>query len=219
VLITGVSVCISTSGSCSDPLLTTLLPAVVGAVLGFGGSLLLRRGEREWQLSRDRFVREMQVVKPLDDALVETQLRITGVAVEEGQSRWDLAHREWENGWVRLTPHLADAELEERYKAVGTILTELRLRDDQDGLHAGSPVMIAMRAIGNGRLALAYWLRGDPLPPASFPSSQETIELLGEGDPTPLAADAPLRQWMQTHEQPPWRPLESRRRWLLGRRR
>jgi hypothetical protein len=219
VLVTAVSVCITTSGSCSDPLLTTLLPAalgaVLGAVLGFGGSLLLRRGEREWQRSRDSFARELQVVKPLDEALVETQLRVTGAGVQEGQSRWEAAHREWENGWVRLTPHLTDDELEDRYKAVGTILTELRLRnsDQDDGLHAGSPVMIVMRAIGNARLALAYWLRGNQLPPASFPSSQQTIELLGQGDPRPLAADAPLRRWLAEHDQPPWRPEQPRRWW------
>jgi hypothetical protein len=107
----------------------------------------------------------MQVVTPLDEALVETQRRVSGVGVSEGESRWDLAHQEWETGWVRLTPHLADGELEERYRVVGTILTELRLREDaDDGLHAGSPVMIVMRAIGNARIALAYWLRGDALP-------------------------------------------------------
>jgi hypothetical protein len=65
-----------------------------------------------------------------------------------------------------------------------------------------------MRAIGNARLALAYWLRGDPLPPASFPSSKETIALLGHGDPRPLAADGSLRTWLAQHEQPPWRPEE-----------
>jgi hypothetical protein len=174
VLVTAVSVCITTSGSCSDPLLTTLLPAavgaVLGAVLGFGGSLLLRRGERESQRARDSFARELQVVRPLDEALVETQLRVTGAGVPEGQSRWDAAHHEWENGWVRLTPHLTDDELEDHYKAVGTILTELRIRnsDEDDGLHAGSPVMIVMRAIGNARLvrsSAARPLAADAPPP------------------------------------------------------
>jgi hypothetical protein len=210
VFVAALHICISTSGSCtngSDPLVTTLLPAVIGALLAFGASLFLRRGERTWQRSRDELARQMQVVTPLDEALVEAQRRVSGVGVPEGESRWDLAHQEWETGWVRLTPHLADGELEERYKVVGTILTEIRLRDDaDDGLHAGSPVMIVMRAIGNARIALAYWLRGDALPPASFPSSAETILLLGQGDPKPLAADAPLRTWLAEHEQPPWRP-------------
>lgn len=114
---------------------------------------------------------------------------------------------------MRLTPHLTDDTLEERYKAVGTILLELHDREnDEDGLHAGSPVQIAMRAIGNARLALAYWLRGDQLPPASFPSPEETIALLGQGDPKPLAADAPLRKWLQEHPQPSWRPTTAARR-------
>ena len=103
---------------------------------------------------------------------------------------------------MRRTPHLADAELEERYRAVGTILMELRDRED-DGLHAGTGVMIAMRAIGNARLALAYWLRADRLPAASFPSSEETNQLLGAGDANPLLADAPLRRWLNEHPQPP----------------
>lgn len=37
----------------ASPLITTLLPAVVGAVLGVGGSLLLRRGEHDWQERRE----------------------------------------------------------------------------------------------------------------------------------------------------------------------
>jgi hypothetical protein len=37
----------------TSPLLTTLLPAVIGALLGFGGSLLIRRGEHDWQEQRE----------------------------------------------------------------------------------------------------------------------------------------------------------------------
>lgn len=41
---------------------------------------------------------------------------------------------------------------------------ELRDREGGDGrLHAGVGVQIAMRAIGNARLALAYWLRDEAL--------------------------------------------------------
>ena len=72
---------------------------------------------------------------------------------------------------------------------------------------------IATHGIGNARLALAYWLRSEPLPAASFPSSDETIELLGQGDPTPLAADAPLQRWLREHPQPPWRTPPKDRRW------
>lgn len=206
--IAALHVCISTSGCAgANPLIATLLPAVIGAALALAAGLFIRRGDRAWQMSRDAFARQMQVVTPLDAALVEAQRRVTGVGVPAGESRWELAHHEWETGWVRLTPHLASLALEERYQAVGTILQELRDREgEDDGLHAGSPVMIAMRAIGNARLALAYWLRGDPLPPACFPTSAETITLLSQGDPRPLAADGPLRTWLNQHEQPPWRP-------------
>ena len=135
MVLAALHICITTSGSCTstNPLLTTLLPAVIGALLGVGGSLLLRRGDREWQRSRDRFVREMQIVKPLDDALVEAQRHISATrGAEGGGPDWHLAHHEWESGWVRLTPHLTDAGLEDRYAAVGTVLKELMLSDDVD---------------------------------------------------------------------------------------
>jgi hypothetical protein len=51
-------------------------------------------------------------------------------------------------------------------------------------------------SIGSARIALGYWLCGDPLPPASFPSPEETILLLGQGDPKPVATDASLRTWL-----------------------
>jgi hypothetical protein len=230
----------------ANPLLTTLLPAVVGAVLAIAGSVLLRRGEHDWQKDReadaqrwqeqrelaaqewqavqqrlaherevawqeqrDRFARDIQVAKPLDDALVETQRRINRELIPEGESPWAHAHGEWEKGWVRITPHLTDAELEARYQAVGTILTELRFHFDERPDEAGPLRMatriVADRAILNARLAVAYFLRGTALPPACFPGPQETIQLLGQGDPDPLAADAPLRRWLADHEVPPWR--------------
>jgi hypothetical protein len=65
--------------------------------------------------------------------------------------------------------------------------------------------IVADRAILNALLALAYYLRGAPLPPACFPGSHETIELLGRGDPNPLAPEAPLRRWISEHEPTPWR--------------
>ncbi len=200
-------ICITTSASCTkgNPLIVTLLPAVIGAMLGFASALFLRRSERAWQRSRDNFVREMQIVQPLDDALVETQRRIIGHEVPERESRWRAAHQQWENGWVRLTPHLTDDELDDRYKAVGTILLELADREDDDDFKSGTAVQIAMRAIGSARLALAYWIRGEPLPAASFPSSEETIVLLGQGDPSPLSPNAPLRRWLDDHPQPAWR--------------
>jgi hypothetical protein len=208
----------------ASPLLSTLLPAVVGAVLGVGGSLLLRRGEHGWQErqeqaaherevawqdQRDRFARDVRIATPLDDALIETQRRVRRELVPPGESHWAHAHREWEQGWVRITPHLTDDELEDRYKAVGTILTELRLHfdepEDPPSPNRMATRIVAERAILNARLALAWFLRGSPLPPACFPGSHETIELLGQGDPNPIAAGAPLRVWLTEHEPTPWR--------------
>ncbi len=188
-----------------SPLLTTLLPAVIGAALGVGGGLLLRRGEHKWGEQRDRFARDLQVAKPLDHALVETQRRVQNELVPEGESRWMAAHREWADGWMRITPNLTDLALEERYRAVGTIL--LAVNDfDGAGCHsAAAVVQIAMRAILNARLAVAYFLRGTPLPSPCFPSAQETIDLLAEGEPEPFHANGSLRQWMAAHDPPPWR--------------
>jgi hypothetical protein len=204
-VIANLEVCITTSDSCASatsPLITTLLPAVVGAVLGFIGALVLKRRDQTWQVERDRFAREMNIVRPLDEALVETQLRIENRGVPAGQSRWAAAREQWEHGWVRLTPHLTSPELESRYRAVGTILTELTLYDG--GTSVGSQVMIAHRAIENARIGLAYFLRSEDIPPPSFPTSDELIVLLGQGDPDSLLADAPLREWLAEHEAPPW---------------
>jgi hypothetical protein len=223
-------------------LVTTLLPALGGAVFGFAGSLFLRRGEHDWrerrerdargwqeqreataqewqaeqqrlaherevawQERRDRFASDIQIARPLDNALVETQRRVQGELVPADESRWMAAHGEWQDGWVRITPHLTDDELENRYKAVGTILQELNDRAAEPGVRASTLMYVVMRAILNARLAVAYFLRGAPLPPACFPGPRETIELLGQGDPNPLDHDAPLRRWLSEHEPPPWR--------------
>jgi hypothetical protein len=188
-----------------SPLVTTLLPAVIGAFLGFGGSFFLRRGEHAWQEQRDRFARDLQVAQPLDHALIEIQRRIQNELVPDGESRWMAAYDEWQDGWVRITPHLTDGELEDRYRVVGTILLELNDRDGEHGIRAATLVQVAMRAILNARIAVAYFLRGASLPPACFPGSHETIELLGQGEPNPLAHNGPLRQWLGEHEPPPWR--------------
>jgi hypothetical protein len=144
----------------------------------------------------------MQVATPLDQALIETQRRVRHELVPEGESHWAHAHGEWEKGWVRITPHLTDAELEDRYKAVGTILSELKMHFDEPAdppsPHRMATRIVAERAILNARLTLAYYLRGAPLPPACFPGSYETIELLGQGDPNQLAPDAPLRRWLRS---------------------
>ena len=73
--------------------------------------------EREvaWQDKRDRLAREVQIAKPLDDALVETQRRVSGELVPKGESHWAHAHREWEQiegKIVEAEQELRDAQAE-----------------------------------------------------------------------------------------------------------
>jgi hypothetical protein len=200
-------VCITTSGSCgsgTSPLLTTLLPTVVGALLGFFAALLLRRRERVWEGEREWFDRERTQARELDDALVKTQLRIQEQGVAEDEDRWAAAHREWEQGWVRVTPFLDSRELEARYRAVGTILLELRFYEGNATII--QRVNVVQRAIANARQALAYFVRGHDLPDASFPDVGELLDLLGAGDPDSLVSNGPLRKWLDDHPEGPWHP-------------
>jgi hypothetical protein len=270
-----------------NSLVSVLVPAVVGALLGFAGALFLRRGEhrwlearesqqrdwdeqreqsqrdwderreqnqrewqearesqqrdwdqqreqsqrdwdeqrelqaREWQAEqqrlaherdvawqqqRDWFIAVTQDIPSLDAALVAAQRFVEGRdAPADDRSRWDAAYTEWQEGWVTYSPHLGDDEVERRYQAVGSILMDLKLKDDEEpGMWA--LVNVAVRAIINARIALAYSRRRDPLPAASFPSSDVLTNLLGQGDPTPYATNAPLKQWLNDHPEPPWRP-------------
>ena len=181
----------------------TLVAALAGAVVGFVGALVLQSRNQGWQLKRERFANQLQVVVPLDEALVQTQLIITDGRSTASGPDWQAAHDEWETGWVRLTPRLHEAEIESRYDTVGAVLKDLMLSDLQP--QRGSAVKVVMRAISNARIALAYWGRDERLPERSFPSPEEVIQLLGQGDPQPYSPDAPLQRWLKEHEQPGWR--------------
>lgn len=204
-------ICITTSGSCgsgSSELLTALVSvtvgAVLGALLGFFGSYLLGRQQRDWQRDRAKFERELSIVRSLDEALVETELRIMNKGVPEGGDRWEPAHGEWEQAWVRVSPFLANAELKDRYQAVGTILTDLVMYDGKARMaHQRN---VALRATLNARQGIAYFGREEDLPSPCFPSPEDLTRLLGEGDPDPLLPDAPLRKWLKEHPVPPWHP-------------
>jgi hypothetical protein len=216
-LLADLHVCITTSASCADgdPWWHTLMPivvGVVGTVLGYGLSRLGGRSDRAYQRRREEFERQTLVVQPLDNALVEAQRRLSDMDVPEGQSCWKAAHAQWEDGWIRQTPWLADAELEARYQSVGSILIDMDGSRGRDQFKIGPAKTVAHRAILNARLALSYWLRGEELPPNSFPKPQELTELLGMGHSTPLAPDAPLRKWLDEHPAPPWRRPSPRRR-------
>ena len=164
--------------------------------------------EREvtWHKQRDWFIAVTEVIPSLDAALLSAQRFVEGRDDPGKATRWDAAYTEWQNGWVPYTPHLGDDELEARYRAVGSILMDLKLHDHDDAVGMSALVNVAVRAIINARIALAYARRGETLPPASFPSSDELVLLLGQGDPSPYRPDAPLRRWLDGHPEPPWRP-------------
>jgi hypothetical protein len=108
-------VCITTSASCSsgNAWWHTLIPVFFGAVLGYFLSRIGGRSDRAHEQRRERFERQTLVVQPLDNYLVEAQRVLDGTEAGADQSRWKEAHALWEEGWVRLTPWLDDAELGE----------------------------------------------------------------------------------------------------------
>jgi hypothetical protein len=209
-----IDICITTSGSCGQgansiltTILTTLAGVAVGSVLAFLGASRQARQQRNWQDERDWFDHARTQARELDDALIETQLRVQEKGVGEDESRWGAAHREWEQGWIRVTPFLDSPELEARYRAIGTILMELRFYEG--GASITQRVNVVQRAIANARQALAYFARGHELPAASFPHTPELLDLLGGGDPDSLARDAPLRKWLDDHPEAPWHPASE----------
>lgn len=78
---------------------------------------------------------------------------------------------------------------------IGNILNEV-LIGDRSTNHVTR--RIVARAIANARSTLAHFMRGDDLPPASFPGPDELTRLLGEGDglDDPMK---PLKDWMTSH--------------------
>ena len=95
------------------------------------GAYFLSRKQRDWQDSRALLDRQLKIAEELDTILVETQRTIGGLIVPDnenenfGDERFRAAHRDWEEGWVRLSPFLTNPNLKERYASVGTILTEI----------------------------------------------------------------------------------------------
>jgi hypothetical protein len=203
-------VCITTSGSCgsgASTLVTALVSVIVGAALGFVGAYFLGRQQRGFLKDQAHFERQMEVVKALDEALVETELRITKRGLLEGEDRWEAAHREWNQGWVRASPFLANLDVKDRYEAVGTLLSELSIYEGEARM--GRLRNIAMRATQNARLGIAYFGREDELPATCFPDAQTLIGLLGEADPDPFLPDGPLQRWLGAHPAPPWHPEQD----------
>jgi hypothetical protein len=227
------------AGVSSNSIISVLIPAVVGAVLGFAGALFLRRGEHRWQQARennqrdweekreknqrawaearesqqrdleeqrerhdrewqeqrevqarewqaeqqrlaherevawqkqrDWFIAVTEVIPSLDAALLAAQRFVEGRDDPGERTRWDAAYREWQDAWVTYSPHLGDDDLEARYQAVGSTLVQLGLHGDHDSVGMSALVNVAVRAIINARIALAYTRRRDPLPSGVVP--------------------------------------------------
>lgn len=207
-------ICVTTSGSCGSggtPWFTTFLSTLVGALVALVGAYFLSRKQRDWQDSRALLDRQLKIAEDLDEVLVDAQRTIGGSPVpeDEGEQAVDeqfrAAHRDWEEGWVRLSPFLTDSDLKERYASVGTILNEISLMYDGEA-SAYRRRRIAHRAVENARIGLAYFVRGESQPALSFPNNRTLQQLLNEGDPDPLLPDKPLHMWLEEHRPAPWHP-------------
>jgi hypothetical protein len=179
--------------------------AVAAALIGVGGVVLgvvltavidhrSRQHVSEEQLEQARHARELVAAEALDEALVRASRAL--VRGSSGEPRWAQAREAYQDGWVEYSPRIRSRELLNRYRAVGTLLTEIVV-GDLKGKHGIGRA--SARAIANARATLAYFMRGDEsLPPASFPEPDELMRLLGQGDgqDDPLE---PLKEWLNAH--------------------
>ena len=195
-------------GSGASPLVTAIVSVCVGAALGFGGSYLLGRQQRGWQREQIRFDRELELVKGLDEALVEAERRVLKRELPEDSNQWGAAHEAWEQAWVRLSPFVANQEVHDRYEVVGSTLNELLLYEGE--ARPATLRNVALRATQNARQAIAYFGREEKLPTRSFPGPDELRGLLEKGDPDPFDRDAPLARWLKDHPAAPWRGEDPR---------
>jgi len=195
--------------------LTTIASTLVGGVLAILGGYLVGLKQRSWQkeqalFERDlakeqaQFERELSITRALDGSLVEAERRILGRGVPEGESNWEMAHREWEEAWVRVSPLLINRSVKDRYESAGRMLTELVLYDGD--ARPAQQRRIALRGTLNARQVIAYFSREDDPPPPCFPDPDELTRLLGEGDPDPLWPDQPLQLWLNENPVPDWHP-------------
>jgi hypothetical protein len=196
-------------------MVSMLIGTVLGGFLAILGGYLVGLKQRSWQkeqalFERDlakkqaQFERELSITKALDGSLVEAERRILGRGVPEGESPWEMAHREWEEAWVRVSPLLVNRNVKDRYESAGRMLAELVLYDGNARL--GRQKGIALRATLNARQVIAYFSREEEPSSPCFPSPDVLTRLLGEGDPDPLLPDQPLQQWLNEHPMPDWHP-------------
>jgi hypothetical protein len=152
-----------------------LVVALVGAVAGW----LLNKGtakeEREHQ-QRLR-VREIEVeaARAMYDALERIGLRLPAVGEpDSAEPYWD-ALEEWERGWG-WSSMLTDDDLLDRYWAVRTMLW--MAHRFAPASHQCRPGL--RRAVVDAQRALTAFRREEPLPPRTFPTTMELLELVPE---------------------------------------
>jgi hypothetical protein len=184
-------------------------PAVIGGLFALGGVALgsglnylaAKRARAEVsadERERARHARELVAAEYLDDALVEASRALDAAHDISLEDRYGNVRLKWEEGWVRYSPRIHQAEVLARYESVGSILAEVVLGDRTA---REVPRHIVARAIASARAPLGYFLRGQPLPPAAFPEPEELRRLLGQGDGTdePMR---PLRDWLSQRPLP-----------------
>lgn len=115
-----------------------------------------------------------------------------------------MAHEEWEEAWVRVSPLLVNRSVKDRYESAGRLLTEISLYDGD--ARPAQQKRIALRATLNAQQVIAYFNREEDPPAPCFPAPDELTQLLGEGDPDPLRPDGPLQDWLNEHPVPDWHP-------------
>jgi hypothetical protein len=184
--------------------------AVAGGLIGVGGVVLgvaltaiidqrTRRHVSQEQREQARHARELVAAERLDEALVLASAALDLDGGQPLEDRYSDAHSAWQDGWVAYSPRIRQPELLNRYKVVGTLLSEVVLSD-----RTTSQVKrrIVARAIANARSTLGHFMRGDEeIPPSSFPEPEDLTRILGEGDglDDPMK---PLKDWLAGKPEP-----------------
>ena len=134
----------------------------------------------------------------LDEALVEASRALDAGHDTFLDDRYGNARLACEEGWVRYSPRIHEANVLARYESVGSIRAEVA-RGDRTAREVRRHVV--GRAIASARATLGYFLRGEPLPAAAFPEPEELRNLLrrGEGTEEPMR---PLREWLNQRPYP-----------------
>lgn len=184
-------------------------PAITGALIGVGGVLLgvaltavvearTRKHVGAEQREQARHARELIAAEHLDDALTRASAALDRDTSRPLAERYQEARDAWQEGWVSYSSRIRQRELLERYEVVGSILAEVVIGERTTG-EIGRHVVA--RAIANARSTLGHFMRGDDLPATAFPTPNELLRLLGEGDgqPNPIA---PLTRWLSEHAMP-----------------